>query len=174
MSDLQDLYVKSVGHQFERIENKSWYLSELAIRSAIEVDNYLLGRNRDFSHLQELSGILAKYQLRDSDTSLTEPDFPYLPFWEALRSNSPKTIHWISELALEMRLFRSELEDSLAYVQGNNIVARIRGEESLFGEGESAIPVQRKNLEDLRYLLCELSKEFANERYKLDHARVLV
>ena len=44
----------------------------------------------------------------------------------------------MSELALEMKLLRSELED---------------------------IPVNSKRLEELRSLLCDLSREFFNEQH---------
>jgi len=138
MSELKDFYVEKIGHDYNRIENSLWYLSELTLHGATEVDNYILGRNHNFSHVQELAVILRKYQLKDTDTALTGPHFPYLPLWRAIRKNSDKDIRRMSELALEMKLLRSELED---------------------------IPVNSKRLEELRSLLCDLSREFFNEQH---------
>src|SRR3989338_4107524 len=139
MSKLKDFYVEKIGHDYDRIENSLWYLSELSLHGAIEIDNYVLGRNHDFSHVQELAGILEKYQLKDTDNALTEPHFPYLPLWRAVRKNSDKDIRWMSELALEMRLLRSELGD---------------------------VPANSKRLEELRSLLCDFSREFSNEQHQ--------
>ena len=99
------------GHDYAQLENSLWYLSELALRGAEEIDNYRLGKITDFSHLQEFTGILSRYQLKDTDNALTKPNFLYLPLWRAFRNNSCKEIMNYSELALEMRLFRYELED---------------------------------------------------------------
>ncbi len=147
MSELKDFNVKKIGHDYDRIENSLWYLSELTLRGAIEIDNYLLGRNHDFDHVQELTGILQKYQLKDTDTILTEPHFPYLPLWRAVRKNSDKNISRIPDLALEMRLLRSELED---------------------------VPVSSKRLEELRSLLCDFSREFSYEQQQYNHLYQLV
>ena len=147
MSELRDFYVEKIGHNYDRIENSLWYLSELALRGAIEVDNYLIGRNHDFSHVQEFAGILEKYQLQDTDTVLTEPHFPYLPLWRAVRKNSDKEIRHYSELALEMRLLRYELKD---------------------------VPANSKRLEELRSLLCNFSREFSNEQHQYNYPHRLV
>jgi len=136
MGELKDFCVKKINHDYDRIENSLWYLSKLFLWGAIEIDNYLLGRNYDFNHVRELAGILEKYQLKDTDTALTEPNFPYLPLWRAVRRNSDKDIRWMSELALEMRLLRSELGD---------------------------VPANSKKLEELHSLLCDFSREFSNE-----------
>ena len=138
MSELKKFYVKEVGHEYDRIESSSWYLAELALHGAIEIDNHILGRNHDFCHIQELAEILGKYQLKDTDTALTEPNFPYLPFWRAFRKNSEKDIRWLSELALEMRLLRPELNDIS----------------------------NSKRLEELRNLLCSLSSELSNWQWQ--------
>ncbi len=90
MSELRNFYVEKMGHNPERLENSLWYLSELASQGAIEIDNYLLERNYDFSHVREFAEILGKYQLKYTDTALTEPHFPYLPLWRAVRKNSEK------------------------------------------------------------------------------------
>jgi len=147
MSELKDFYVEKIGHDYDRIENSLWYLSELSLHGAIEIDNYLLERNRDFSHVQELAGILEKYQLKDTDTVLTEPHFPYLPLWRAVRKNADKDIRWMSELALEMMLLRSELGD---------------------------VPANSKRLEELRSLLCDFSRYFSSEQHQYNPPNLLV
>jgi len=147
MSELKDFYVEKIGHDYDRIENSLWYLSELALHGAIEIDNYLLGRNHDFSHVRELAGILEKYQLKDTDTFLTEPYFPYSPLWKAVRKNSDKDIRSISEFALEMRLLRSELEN---------------------------VPANSKRLKELCSLFCDFSREFSNEQHQYNYPYRLV
>lgn len=146
MSELKDFYTGKMGHDYSGIENSCWYLSELALNGALEVDNYVLGRGEGFAHVQELTEILGKYQLKDTDTSLTEPNFPYMPLWRAVRKNSDKEIRWMSELALEMRLLRSELEE---------------------------IPTSKK-LEELRDVLNDFSREFLRERCEQDRSYRLV
>ena len=146
MRKLKD-YVEKIGHDYSRIENSLWYLSELARLGAIEIDNYLRGRNHDFSHVKELAEILGKYQLKDTDTALTKPFFPCSPFSRAIRKNSDKDIKQYSELALEMRLLRFEL--------GN-------------------VPANSKRLEELRSLLCDFSKELINEQDQYDYLCRLV
>lgn len=147
MSELRDFYVEKMRYSPERLDNSLWYLSELASRGAIEIDNYLLGRNHDFSHVQEWAEILGNYQLKDTDTALTEPNFPYLPFWRAVRKNSEKDIKQYSELALEIRLLKSELGD---------------------------VPANSKILEELRSLMVDFSREFSNEQYRYDSPHRLV
>jgi len=88
MSELKDFYVKEMGYDYGRIENSLWYLSELSVRGAVEIDNYILGRNHNFEHVQELTSILEKYPLKDSDTALTAPHFPYLPVTRAVQKDS--------------------------------------------------------------------------------------
>lgn len=146
MSKLRSLYVETIGLNHDQIENSLWYLSELSLEGAIEIDNHLLGNNDDFSHVKELTKILEKYQLNDDDSFLTKYDFPYLPIWRAFKKNSDKNIQFIPELALEMRLFRSDLE---------------------------IIPSDYKRLEDFRTLLCDLSKEFFNDRYQHNYINFL-
>ena len=137
MSELKEFYVKKIGHDYNRIKNSPWYLSKLALQGAIEIDNFLLGRNHDFSHVQEFAGILEEYQLKDTDTAFNEPNFPYLPLWMAVRKNSDKDIRKMPELALEMRLFRFELKD---------------------------VPSNSDKLKELRSFLSDLSREFFNEQ----------
>ncbi len=128
-----------------RMESSLGYLSLLALDGAIEIDNYLLGRNSDFSHVHEFAEILEKYQLKDTDTALSEPYFPYLSLWRSMRKNSDKMVQFHSELALEMRLLRSELEN---------------------------IPANPQKLKELRSLLCDLSREFSYEQNNADYKLV--
>lgn len=135
MSELKDFYVGKMGHKYDMIENTSWYLSELALRGAIEVDNHTLGKNDDFSHVLEMAEILERYQLKD--TGSIPFDFPYDAILRVVRTSSDKEIRLNSELALEMRLLKSELSDIL------------------------------EKPEAARELLCELSNEFLSGRQAL-------
>src|SRR3989338_4231329 len=144
MTELKDFYVGKIGQDSDEIKKTPRYLSLLALDGAIEIDNYLLKRNHDFGQVQELAGILEKYQLKDIDTALTEPNFPYLTLWRAVIKNSDKNIRHISELALEMRLLRSELE---------------------------VVPANSKRLEELRSLLCNFSRECSKEQEQYQHPR---
>jgi len=146
MSKLKSFYVEKFGHDYNRIENSLWYLSELSICGALEIENYISDRNNDFSHVQELAGILEKYKLQDTDTAVTSSHFPYLSLRRAVRKNSDKDIRHYSELALEMGLLKSELRD---------------------------VPVNSKRLEDLCSLLCDFSREFFDERHQYSYYRRL-
>ena len=84
------------------------YLRNLSSVAAVEIDDSILGRINGLSSVQGLTKILETYQLKDN--FLTEPHFPYMPLWRAMMNNSDKKINLISELALEMRLLRYELE----------------------------------------------------------------
>lgn len=142
MSELKEFYVKKMGHDYTRIENASWYLAELSLRAAVDIDNHLTKKASDFSNVQELAEILKKYQLKDTDGPLAMFCFPYLPFWRAVKKGSEKELRWVSELALEMRLLRYEIDD---------------------------IPINYEMLEELRSLLCNLSKEFSVDQCYQDH-----
>lgn len=89
--------------------NSSWYLCELALQGAIEVDNYSSGRNHDFSSVQELGELFGGYRL-DTDKEYTL-DFQYMLARRVILKNSDKEIRWRGELALELSLLRSELRD---------------------------------------------------------------
>ena len=76
----------------------------------MDLDNHRLGVYSDFSHLDELSGILSRRPLAES-ANLS--DFPYLSFWNALRreDGDPKKISTVDALACEIDLFRRELDE---------------------------------------------------------------
>ena len=136
MSSLKERYVEKIGYDYERIKTEPWYLAQLALEGALEIDFYLLGKNNDFSHVQELADILREYQLKDSDNALTCPYFPYLPIWRAMKKDSDKNIGKYSGLALEMRLLNAELND---------------------------IPFKANRIKELSSFLCDLSREFSSE-----------
>jgi len=118
-------------------------LAELSNHAAIEIDNYLKKKKTGLSSVKEFTKIIQDNLISDSDTFLTMPDFPYLALAKAMRKDSNKEIRYVSELALEMRLFYSELSDL---------------------EGLS-----KDRLENLRNFCVEASKSFLAER--LDYLR---
>jgi hypothetical protein len=108
---------------------------------AIDLDNYYAGRNSNLNTVKEVTEMLQKYQLKDTDRC-PMGDFAdfYEPLWKAMRKNSYKEIKYISELGLEMRLLRYELEN---------------------------ISTNQKRSEELTSFLCNLSSEFM----KMSHYR---
>jgi hypothetical protein len=142
MSELRNFHVEEMGQKYDRIENSLWYLSELALRGATEIDNYLIERDNDFSHVQELAEILRKYELKNTDTFFTAPRFPYTSFWKVIKKDSNKEIRTLPELALEMKLLRSELE---------------------------TVPKNSERLKEIISFLCDCSQEFSNEWYHPCH-----
>lgn len=137
MSELRDVYTKglfpvSIGD----LEVSPIYLGELASRGAMEIDNFRLGRNNDFSHVFELAGILEKFQLGGSAKTFPYSLFPYHALQRFLVKESDKSVTKVPELALEMRLFCSELGD---------------------------VPTDAKKMSDLCHALCGLSQEFLRE-----------
>lgn len=109
MNNLKEIYLR-LGYKTEKLEISPWYLSELTIRGAIEIDNHILGKNADFKHVKEFYQILEKYQLKDTDNAFITQNFPYLSIWNVSKQNSDKEVRIFSELALEMRLLQSELK----------------------------------------------------------------
>lgn len=140
MSELRDFYQK-LGHDVNYLESSPNYLLELALAGATEIDNNILGRNNDFSHVQELAGILRKYKLNDKDdlwTTFTSP-FSYFALSTAINKGTDKRLINFPELALEMRLLTLDLE---------------------------SIPSNPKRLEELREFLLDLSQEFLSEQLR--------
>ena len=132
---------------FMIIMKYSYLVMKLA-EAAIDLDNYYAGRNSNLNTaedtVKELTNMLQKYQLKDTDNCSINDfiDF-YEPLSKAIRKNSDKEIKNISELALEMRLLRSELEN---------------------------IKPNQKRSEDLVSFLCDLSSEFMKmNHYKLQY-----
>lgn len=110
------------------------YYAILAFNGATEIDNYLLGRNNDFSNIQELSRTLERHQLKYADNFLSFPFFEYEALLNFFRDNSKKDIITHSDFVLEMRLFRAELD---------------------------SIPKKSKRLEEMRSLLCDLCDKYS-------------
>lgn len=86
-------------------------LASMACNAAIDIDNYIRGSETDFSGVREFTEIIGENLIRDSDSDKITGGFPYLALAEAMRKNSDKEIKYVSELALEMRFFYSELSD---------------------------------------------------------------
>ena len=105
----------------------------LTSKAAIEIDSFILEIPYSLDSLEELGIVLEKYQLKDSRDYLPDPNFPYIRLCNAITRGSDKDITTFQELALEMRLLRSEL---------CNISSR------------------PTSLVDLRTTLCNLSAEF--------------
>ena len=135
MSNLKSSYVEKIRRDSTQLEKSSFYISDLALQGGIEIDNYLQGRNNKFEHVQELTEILERYQLSDTDTHLF--GFSYMCLWKTMRVDSDKEVRYCSELAIEMNLLRFELRD---------------------------IPNNYKKLEELRDLLCNFTINLVNER----------
>lgn len=85
-----------------------------------------------------MAQILRDYQLKDADTALTMPNFPYFALLRVAQKNSNKSLRKYSELALEMNLLRLEL---------GNIKTS-------------------KNPEQIRSILLDFSNEFSNEQFR--------
>ena len=109
MSNLKSSYVEKIRRDSTQLEKSSFYISDLALQGGIEIDNYLQGRNNKFEHVQELTEILERYQLSDTDTHLF--GFSYMCLWKTMRVDSDKEVRYCSELAIEMNLLRFELRD---------------------------------------------------------------
>jgi len=139
MSELKDLYVNKLGNEYYRLECSADYLAQLTVQGALELDLCSQGKDFDLSHSKEFSDILKKYQLKENDTFLLSSPFPHMAIWQTMRKNSQKTPNYTCEVALEMRLFRYELDDAISN------------------------PSRAK---DIILVLCDLSREFACEAEK--------
>jgi len=109
VSKIKQFYI-NLGHPADSLEEMPDYLADLALRGAAELNRYSLdGLGKGFDHLEDFKGLLVKYQLKDSDSVLTNSNFPYTSLWRAMKKGG-KDISTCSEVALEMRLLRAELE----------------------------------------------------------------
>ncbi|MEK6904595.1 MAG: hypothetical protein AABW87_03305 [Nanoarchaeota archaeon] len=133
MSRLRDLYAGVMGYDPKSLERSSWYLAELSVGVALEIDRFARGRNNNFSHTEELADILGGYQSEGEDTP---SGFPYWPLVRTIRASN-KNIRTVSELTLEVRSLKEELE--------------------------SVQHLPKKRLEYLRNFMVELSKQFSAE-----------
>ena len=77
----------------------------LASEAAVDIDNYINGRSEELKSVRELTNVLKQYQLKDIR------DFELMPLWKAMVKNSDKEIRYYPELALELKLVTSELEN---------------------------------------------------------------
>ena len=141
MIHLKDFYTKGLNLDYNEVKNSLQYLSELTSRASIEIDTFICGKNIGFNHVKEFAEILEEYQLKDTDKSLVK--FPYMAFWKGIKKNSDKTIRYISDLALEMNLFKNEIKN---------------------------ISSNPEKLKELCFGLCNLSREFSNELHVPVHA----
>ncbi len=79
----------------------------------IDIDNYIAGRSTTLTSVRELVELLKTYQLSDTNkmNAYLFEKF-YNPLWKAMIKNSDKNeIKNIPELALEMQLLTSELDN---------------------------------------------------------------
>ena len=85
-------------------------ITKVSIHAALEIDNYLIGRNNNFDSVKSLTklfeenSIKSPYTVRDGSGSLGF----YLMLKEVFEKDSDKEINHVSELALEMKLLQSE------------------------------------------------------------------
>ena len=112
-----DHYVKW-HHQYP--DTELWYLSELTLAAAIELDNLILGIPEDFSSVKEFAYLIgsneeSSYKLKPDDKaiSLIGP-FPYLLLMDLIKGKLGKKDQDIEmeELTLEINLFYLELINS--------------------------------------------------------------
>jgi len=89
-------------------------LAVVAAASAVEIDNYRLGKPSDFGYTQKLKGVFELYQLRIGASLLDflpklPNNFSYHSLWKSF--NEKKEMGHTSDVALEMRLLVAELKN---------------------------------------------------------------
>lgn len=111
--------------------------SRLVVESAVDIDNYSHGRSRDLNSVARILNGIKRHQSLESESGINMAHFSdfYYPFWQAVLKTSPKKIRQPSELALEFKLFVSELEDVLS------------------------APADPERLDEMSSFLCAFSKE---------------
>ena len=86
-------------------------LADLTSECAIEVDRYVQGLDYNSKPLDRFRQVLSDLQLKDTDNFMTVNDTGfYLALYEAAKKDSNKELKRFSDLALEMRLLRIELD----------------------------------------------------------------
>lgn len=86
-------------------------LASLTSECAIEMDRYVQGRDYNPVPLQRFNQTLSDLQLRDTDDFMTSNNVDFhMAIYEVVRRGSNKPLQRWSDLALEMKLLRMELE----------------------------------------------------------------
>jgi hypothetical protein len=126
MKSHKESCVKKFGYDPEGLETNLWFLNELIGIATIELDLSLRGKEDDFTNIEDLSSILAKYQLKDKHTVTSERDFSYTPLYNTVCEEAERieysTVSIMerdmlnfklekTDLALEMRLLRDKLDN---------------------------------------------------------------
>jgi len=135
MSKLKDTYI-DLGSKPGDLDESMSYLAELASCSAIDVDNFVLGRDNYLGHVEEFANILGRYQLPDEGwfEKIGDPLW-YSPLFDVFMEGD-KDLVLVSEAALEMSLLRLELE---SVASGQNI-----GNERMKNMRSSLVELSRK------------------------------
>lgn len=95
----------------EEVESTHDYLLNMSVNAAIEIDLHLRGKDDDFSCLDQLLATFGRYQLEGNDDEIARfSEFAYWALSKTVYRDSQKELHEVTELALEMRLLRSEME----------------------------------------------------------------
>ena len=115
----------------------------LASEAAVDIDNYINSRSEELKSVRELTNVLKQYQLKEIN------DFELMPLWKAIRKNSDKEIRYYPELALEMNLLTSELENISNNPNSKNL-------------SEAVIP-----------FLCDYSQELINADMEINPRRLI-
>ncbi|MBU0898315.1 MAG: hypothetical protein KKB03_01160 [Nanoarchaeota archaeon] len=78
-------------------------LSLITANSALEIDNYILGRNKSFEYTEKLLETFEEKLLKNPTFSWT--------FYNAIKKGTDKEFEKVSDLAPEMSLLKLELDD---------------------------------------------------------------
>lgn len=150
MGDLRSFYINELRHDPKRLGESLLYLSDLIVRAAVEVDSHIQNSNHNFDHIHELSEVLAKYQLNDTNLTLgcSNFSFPYRCLFEAIEHDSKIKFSEYPELALnQMKLLRDKLQN---------------------------VPNNPNELKGLLSFLCDFGNEILYERSRRRSLRRLV
>lgn len=105
-------YRKRVGLDPDRLDTDFTYLAGLTSIAAIELDKISLERSNEREHILEFTELLRKYQIDETEANLANNAWQpsqSVALWHAFRGAKPKMTR-MSEVGLEMWLFRKELE----------------------------------------------------------------
>src|SRR3989344_4262221 len=95
ISNLTRYYAESGSNpesELKQLEKNPRYLNELVLDSATEIDDYLAGRNTDFSHTQKLSEIVGNFKVKEMGYVLLAS------FLGAIKKDSEKQYRLVNEL----------------------------------------------------------------------------
>ena len=97
---------------FRRLWQSNIYLAELICTVGIEIDNYRINRNNDFTSVHEFIDYLESIDMpKENNQEYKGDTSAIVSIFQALNNTGDKDRRWISQVSLDKSLLVSELKE---------------------------------------------------------------